>query len=184
MKGATKGQIIELKNSDLEIECITCRETKSFKKFSYLEHKKTGLFYIRYECNSCGYKRKIRVHGWKTSEYNKTQLYKQRHTLDGRAAYLLYGVRERCKRSGFELNIDKEFILNKLNIGVCEATGIELDMHDIIYKPYAPSLDRIDSNAGYTKDNVQLVCMIYNFCKNKFTTEQVNDFITKAKLTQ
>lgn len=36
------------------------------------------------------------------------------------------------------------------------------------------SIDRIDSNKGYTKDNVQLVCSAINFMKSNLS---LNDFI-------
>lgn len=40
------------------------------------------------------------------------------------------------------------------------------------------SLDRIDSAAGYTKGNVQLVCWIVNVMKQQLTNEQVLVFMS------
>jgi len=39
--------------------------------------------------------------------------------------------------------------------------------------PFSPSFDRIDNTQGYTRDNVQLVCLIYNTAKNAHTHEDL-----------
>lgn len=47
--------------------------------------------------------------------------------------------------------------------------------------PFKPSLDRIDSNGGYTADNVVVAWQIENYCKNTFTNDDVIEFC-KRKL--
>jgi hypothetical protein len=53
--------------------------------------------------------------------------------------------------------------------------------------PNVVSIDRIDSNAGYVKGNVQLVSYMYNTAKNKFgekdLLELCIDVLTKAGYT-
>ena len=39
------------------------------------------------------------------------------------------------------------------------------------------SIDRIDSSKGYTKDNVQWVCYIYNAMKDEFSVKDVEIFL-------
>lgn len=39
--------------------------------------------------------------------------------------------------------------------------------------PFAPSIDRINNDLGYTKDNCQMVVWIYNCSKNVFTNEDL-----------
>ena len=43
--------------------------------------------------------------------------------------------------------------------------------------PYRASLDRIDSDITYTKDNIQFVCTCVNFMKNQYTNEQIVEFV-------
>jgi len=43
-------------------------------------------------------------------------------------------------------------------------------------KPETARLDRIDSNKGYIKGNVQFVSYMANMAKNKFSGEQLRDF--------
>ena len=57
----------------------------------------------------------------------------------------------------------------------CLRTGIPFEAKG----PFAPSVDRIDSNLPYTEDNIQVVCWIYNRCKNSDTDEVVETFARK-----
>jgi len=50
------------------------------------------------------------------------------------------------------------------------------------YTPYGPSIDRIDSNKGYTKDNVRLVLVSVNIALNNFG-EGVFETICRAYLS-
>lgn len=47
--------------------------------------------------------------------------------------------------------------------------------------PFKPSVDRLDNNKGYTKDNIKIVWLIENYCKNSFTDDDVIEFC-KRKL--
>lgn len=48
-------------------------------------------------------------------------------------------------------------------------------------EPFKPSIDRIDNNKGYTKDNIKICWLIENYCKNTFTDDDVIEFC-KRKL--
>ena len=179
--GLTSSEVLNLKNLDTKIECIKCREILPIKKFSFSVNKNNKKYYLSYECYDCGYKRKLEKHGHKTSLYNATQLYKQDNTVHGRASLLYNRCRQRSKKYGYDFNLNKQLIIDKLSKGICEATGISFVIDGNKYNPYMPSIDRIDSNLGYINENIQVVCMIYNFCKNKFTDEQTKKFIKDAK---
>jgi hypothetical protein len=59
----------------------------------------------------------------------------------------------------------------------CRQTGVALDLTPGFGRsPLAPSIDRIDSSRGYEPDNIQLVCMIYNLCKNEYSDDDVLAF--------
>jgi hypothetical protein len=114
-------------------------------------------------------------------KYSDNQTHRELNTIPGRACLLRNRAKKRAKDYNHEFNLPVNIIIDKLAIGICEATGIPFGFSSMNYNPYSPSIDRIDSNKGYTEDNIQMTCMIYNFCKNKFTTEQVNDFFNKLK---
>ena len=61
--------------------------------------------------------------------------------------------------------------------GKCAITGIEMT-HDKKH-PNTASLDRIDSNLGYIKENCQFVCFSINMAKHKFSAKEFDDFIKK-----
>ena len=56
--------------------------------------------------------------------------------------------------------------------GRCAVSGLAFsdERHEdaFVKTPFAPSLDRIDSTAGYLKGNVRLVCMAANFALNQW----------------
>lgn len=67
--------------------------------------------------------------------------------------------------------------------GVCAYTGLKLTPNFIKDKrnqfSLQPSLDRIDSSVGYTKDNIQWVCRTVNWAKLSLTHEE---FLKLCKL--
>ena len=60
--------------------------------------------------------------------------------------------------------------------GICVYSGIKLLLPEwnIPRKhPKMASLDRIDSNKGYIKNNIQFVSVIANYAKNEMTNEEM-----------
>lgn len=85
--------------------------------------------------------------------------------------------RARKKNISFELNLDILKNLWEKQEGKCSITG--LSMTTTILKGKLKtnlSIDRIDSNKGYTIDNVQLVCVAVNIMKNTFTLDELKYF--------
>lgn len=87
---------------------------------------------------------------------------KWRQTSEFRARYLLSNVQSRKK--GHDLDI--KWIQERLDIGVCEITGIPFS-YEVINgrKPKGASIDRIDSSKGYYKENCQMVLTWINYAK-------------------
>lgn len=87
-------------------------------------------------------------------------------THNGRALRLLASCRRRAKLSGSLMTLSKEWVLDKLEKGVCDVTGLLFS-----YEPsekhtrnaFAPSVDRIDpQNTNYTEDNCRVVLWAVN----------------------
>ncbi len=72
----------------------------------------------------------------------------------------------------FTLTLDECFSLHERVGEKCEISGIEFDLENPKIKgkrrPFAASLDRIDSAKGYTFDNVRVVCSIVNQAMNEW----------------
>ena len=102
---------------------------------------------------------------------------KRRSTVHGRAESLFLStkniVKKRGVRRGFEFTVTKDWILKKLEGGVCEITGLHFQFLEVARSLFFPSIDRIDPREGYTQENCQVVLYGYNACKNINTHEDV-----------
>lgn len=86
----------------------------------------------------------------------------------------------RAKRGRVECGINTITIADVLEIlekqdNKCVYTG-----KDFVWEysnNYKPSIDRIDSTKGYTKDNIQLVCVIANQAKSDLTHTEFLDMV-------
>ena len=57
-----------------------------------------------------------------------------------------------------------------MDAGRCEATGLPFKTtKDPYVNPYYPSIDRVNSNKGYTENNCKMVCHMYNTAKCEFS---------------
>lgn len=96
-----------------------------------------------------------------------------------RAGKLLTWIRSRAARTGREFDLSREWIAERLARGVCEVTGIPLELSKppgSRFHPWAPSVDRIDCKKGYTQDNCRVVCWIYNMAKSEWCDDVVVTF--------
>ncbi len=159
--------------------CLTCKKEKPIKSFSGKKYK-NKIHYTNH-CNKCIYEKRKDLDPNATKKYIEDQRFKECFTIEGRALLLRNRCRQRAKLYNREFKLSKSYIIELLRIGKCKKTGIDLIIDDSKYNPYAPSVDRIDNDKGYTDDNIQITCMIYNFCKNKFTETQVEEFFNKLK---
>ena len=98
-----------------------------------------------------------------------------------RAQAIVGNIKSRAKKKGIPFDLDWHWFMDRYERGVCEATGIPFEEPQYTGKkgaasPWTPSVDRIDPDKGYTKDNCQLVVWIYNLSKNRFTHEDLVQF--------
>lgn len=91
------------------------------------------------------------------------------------------------QRKKHENNLTLEYlkILWDNQNGKCPYTKVDLKLPETTEKrcnalDYA-SLDRIDSTKGYIEGNVEFVSVFINYAKNKFSREQVQDFLVRIK---
>lgn len=111
-------------------------------------------------CKVCTRARRRKTKGGR--EYNKQWA----KTLRGRALRMLTAARSRSRERGMPApTIDNEWVFQRLSRGVCEMSGVRLSMAGL-GGPYAPSLDRRDSQQPYTPENTRITCWALNsaFC--------------------
>lgn len=92
-------------------------------------------------------------------------------------------LKDRARGRGLDFNLTPQYLQKLFNEckGTCSVTGLPFDMKMGKGKkrnPYRPSVDRIDSNKGYVKRNIQIVLAIVNTMKMDYTDSIINPVIT------
>lgn len=84
-------------------------------------------------------------------------------------------AKERCKKSGVEFDITTDDISIP---DYCPVLGIALNMNSGKSGAFknSPSLDRIDNNRGYTRDNIQVISQMANAMKGGASIEELQMF--------
>lgn len=129
-------------------QCTKCNKKKLLSEFYKHKIAKDGLAHWCKECNNAN-----------TAKCHATPI--------GRAKRLVNDLKnqKKGKRSLLEKTLTIEDIIPALQNGKCQLTGLPFDFKPAktTYRnPYAPSLDRIDSQKGYTKNNVRIVLTSVN----------------------
>ena len=119
-------------------------------------------------------------------EYQRQFSLKSHTTTQGRAGVLCRSSKQSAKLLNVPFDLTKEWIKEKLDRGCCEVTGIPFDLSNRNpgsrkkgagnVQKYAPSLDRLNPQGGYTKDNVRLVVWMYNVGKQNYTHNELVEF--------
>lgn len=82
---------------------------------------------------------------------------------------MLMSARQRAKDKGIAFSIE----ISDIKIpDVCPVFGVPM----VVGTPYAPSLDRINPNLGYTKDNIQVISRKANLMKQDASYEELQSF--------
>jgi hypothetical protein len=122
----------------------------------------------------------------KQRDLNRSRDFYKSHR--GRALTLIKSAERNAKRKKLAVDIDFDFVHQKLIAGVCEVTGLPFDFK----KPsltkknsYAPSLDRINPAIGYVKDNVRVVIWQFNMMKGEISDVELLNLcnLIREKLT-
>lgn len=84
---------------------------------------------------------------------------------------------KQAKRRSVEKSLEFNLVLEDIVIPeLCPIMGTKLQYIPGGYSDYSPSIDRIDSSKGYTKDNIQVISSIANRMKWNATKEQLITF--------
>jgi len=148
--------------------CKSCQNqyTKKWKQ----EHSK--------ELSQKRRKRYIETEGLEVKK--RIEKRKQLYPLRCRATVIRQGMVERSKRK--KIDFDKgyftvKYLMNRLLENPnCECCGKKLDIEfkkDKKFNDSSPSMDRVNSNKGYTKDNVAILCWRCNKHKQDSTAEEL-----------
>jgi hypothetical protein len=145
-------------------KCSKCRCEKNADEFFKNRSRSDNLSAW---CKAC---RKLfdRTQSSRDKQNSHCKEYRRRK----RAVKLLGALRVRAKKKGLKYDLDAHGaeIQRRIDKGVCEMTGIALDL-DAMLAFNSPSIDRIDNNQGYVIENVRIVCLAMNFAMNTWGEE-------------
>lgn len=154
------------------LKCLVCGEYKNEVEFSLTKNNRHRKGRDR-RCSMCRTKESRERRKLLADNPQITRIIKER----------FLGARDRAKKKRIDFNITEEYILELLykQDNRCAITGDELTF--ILGNGRTPtnlSIDRIDPNLGYTKGNVQLVCMAVNQFKNDLSSKEFLNLCRKV----
>lgn len=104
-------------------------------------------------------------------------------TTHGRASTLFNAAKKRARLSKEPFLLDFHFVLENVNRGFCQRTGLKFDLSLQPSKerlrfmnPLSPSIDKINHSGIYEPSNVQFVCTWYNLAKMQLSDEEMINF--------
>ncbi len=149
----------------MQKECSKCKEIKNVDCF---KKDITGYDGYQSKCKKCQYE----------------------ICTDSRKAYVLKNwakllFLDAKTHSKYDFDIDEQFIseLYEKQNGKCFWFGVNLKPSNIAKYPWQPSLDRLDREKGYTKDNVVLACYTANIGRNTSDEATFSLFVKDLKET-
>lgn len=163
-----------------------CRKCKIEKDISCFSTASRNIGGKTHSCKTCqaAYRKfrrydELRREQDDYKEYNHKRNKAYIATPKGRAHYLIIAAKKRAIEKNLPFNLTVEYVQVVIFIGICQRTGIKFDLETkgrAIRNAYAPSIDRIDSSKGYTIDNTQIVCDMYNHGKGQHSDEEFIKF--------
>ncbi len=113
--------------------------------------------------------------------------YRQRYDAIHRGQMLVDGAKRRSskKKMPYDLDAYRDLIEARVQKGLCELTGLPLDFHTKGMQWNSPSIDRIDSSAGYVYTNIRIVCFGMNAAMGNWGEKALRLIVTNwlAKTT-
>ena len=117
-----------------------------------------------------------------TAANSKARYDRELGTVLGRCRNMLKGCRCRAAKRGIECSITLEDIVDLFpGDGKCPVFGIDLSLDNSVLGDDSPSLDRLDNDKGYTKENCVVVSFKANRIKSTATTEDLELLLTWLK---
>ena len=141
-----------------KVVCVGCKLLLSQNFFSY-KIKTDPSQGIRDRCKDCSSKRA------KKEREKRKKNWKYKPALS-----MFNNSKQRAKSSGIEHTITIDDIIIP---DFCPILGIKLETGDRKNHENAPSIDRIDNNKGYTKDNIMIVSVRANLIKKDATIDEL-----------
>ena len=155
---------------ELHTTCSRCSKEKEIR-----QKEVNGVIKMLSICKPCRSAISYNSRKKRTEEYNIKLKEKNEIDMNSRGYLIWKRAKDRAHKNNLDFNITRSHVVSWLNIGVCQATGLKLNL--IFGKeklnPLGPSLDRINPKLGYVVGNVRMVSWIFNRAKGDGSDEDV-----------
>ena len=132
------------------------------------------------------FNRKVWTQKWRDDNRAHVREYFHKYSIKNPEKILLLSAKNRSKKRGVECTID-ETDINIPKLCPVFKEPLEKEFRPSGKKgasPYAASLDRIDSNKGYTPDNIWVVSSRANTLKNDASLQELELLVENLKALQ
>lgn len=169
----------------LRTVCKKCYDVKAAA--ARREKRRNDPLVRQKELDRCRAYREKYSDGYRQHRLKKRKNRKEKYYTDlrSRCSQLITSARARAVKKGlpFELDTDTLVAIIRVQGHKCSVTGTPFDISESTTysrSPLAPSIDRRNSDLGYTWDNVQIVVGWYNVFKNEWSDDDAKKFIKIA----
>jgi len=162
--------------------CKTCKEEKLPTEFSLNNAAKDRL---QYSCRACDNKRQTQRREKNLVahlEYHRKYQRNKRLNFDYRLQMLINASKQRARLNDREhdINVDDIKAIYPVD-GCCPIFGMKLEFNGAGFRDSSPSIDRIDSTKGYTRDNIQIISWKANRIKGAASLQDLEMLVAYLK---
>lgn len=154
--------------------CTTCKQFCFYTEYTKNASAKDGL---QHNCKACDNARQRKRRIEKKDdllEYSRKYQATRRNNFEYRLQMLLNASKQRATIKNREHTITLQDIKDKYPVdGKCPVFGTPLQFNSSGFRDSSPSIDRIDSNKGYTKENIQIISWKANQIKRNASLEEL-----------
>jgi hypothetical protein len=162
--------------------CNRCKEEKLLSEFTKNNAAPDGL---QYKCRACDvkYQAQRRAENLDADRvYSREYQRNRRKDFDYRLQMLINASKQRAKLNDREHDINVEDIKAIYPVdGCCPIFGIKLEFNGAGFRDNSPSIDRIDSTKGYTRDNIQVISWKANRIKGASSLQDLEMMVAYLK---
>lgn len=162
--------------------CAECKTNKQLVDFAINRTNKDGLQRLCKSCDNARQKKRRLIKRPETREWEKKYREKTRGVFSVRLRALLNASRQRAttKNRDHTITLDDLIALYPAD-GKCPVYGTKLEFGNAGFRENSPSIDRIDSNKGYTRDNIQIISWKANRLKAWATVDDLEMLLSYMK---
>ena len=142
--------------------CLACRRIQEFKQKNSKEGKKTSEKYQK-QYKATGRRNKV-------DKLRRERIYKEGPDSENFKKMYLKWILDRARQKGLAFEITWEDIVVP---ETCPVLGIEIRLGGGRQCYSSPSIDRLDNNLGYTKENIRFISWRANTLKNDASFEEI-----------